>query len=166
MAAVPERPSTEARNWYQWYFQIERGREGLRRHRHELTRQLWEEWSPHRGFDDQAFATTAASFENPDFVDVVVHSYRVRYGLAPGDPRHDALEGVIADQPAITVPTIVVDATDDPIAPPLPLAEHETHFTRLFDYRQTAVGHDTPREDPKTVTDSILDLHRSRDPRG
>jgi pimeloyl-ACP methyl ester carboxylesterase len=160
MATVPEHPSTEARNWYQWYFQNERGREGLRRYRGELARQLWREWSPHGDVDDESFAKTAASFENPDFVDVVIHSYRVRYGLTPGDPRYDEQEAVLAAQPAITVPTIVIDPTDDPIAPPLPRAEHEAHFTRMVDYRPIAVGHDTPREDPDAVTASILDLRR------
>jgi pimeloyl-ACP methyl ester carboxylesterase len=156
MAAVPEHPATEARNWYQWYFQNERGREGLGRYRRELAEQLWHEWSPHWDFEDETFATTAASFENPDFVDVVIHSYRVRYGLTTGDPRYDQLEAVIAVQPPITVPTVVIDPTDDPIEPPLPRAEHETHFTRLIDYRQTSVGHNTPYEDPETVTSSIL----------
>ncbi|HEY0249867.1 MAG TPA: alpha/beta hydrolase [Gryllotalpicola sp.] len=158
MATVPERPSTEAKNWYQWYFQNERGREGLRRNRRELARQLWHEWSPHWDFDDQTFEATAVSFDNPDFVEVVIHSYRVRYGLAAGDPEYDHLEALVAAQPPITTPTIVIDPTDDPIAPPLPLEEHKPRFTRLIGYRRTPVGHNTPYEDPETVATAILDL--------
>jgi pimeloyl-ACP methyl ester carboxylesterase len=158
MAIEPDDPATEARNWYQWYFQNERGREGLTRYRGQLARQLWGEWSPRWAFDDSIFDATARSFENPDFVEVVIHSYRVRYGLAAGDPEYDRLEAVIAAQPSITAPTIVIDSTDDPISPLLPRREHEAHFTRLVDYRQTAAGHNTPYEDPETVANAVLDL--------
>lgn len=158
MATVPEPPATEARNWYQWYFQSDRGREGLHRYRRELARQLWREWSPGWDFDDETFEATAASFDNPDFVDVVVHSYRVRYGLVAGDPHYEQSEATIAAQPPIDVPTIVIDPTDDPVSPPSAREEHESHFTRLLDYRQTPVGHNTPREDPAIVLASILDL--------
>lgn len=160
MAAVPEDPATEARNWYQWYFQNERGRAGLQRYRRELVRQLWHEWSPHWEFDEGTFEATIPSFDNPDFVDVVIHSYRVRYGLTSGDPEYDGLEALVATQPPIIVPTVIIDPTDDPIAPPQPLEAHETHFTQLIDYRRTAVGHNTPYEDPETVVRSILDLRR------
>lgn len=156
MATEPEHPAAEARDWYQWYFQNERGREGLRRYRRELAEQLWREWSPNWTFDDALFEATASSFDNTDFVDVVIHSYRVRYGLTSGDPRYDELEAVIAGQPPITVPTVVIDPTHDPLAPPLPRPEHETHFTQLVDYRQSPVGHSAPHEDPGTVADSIL----------
>jgi pimeloyl-ACP methyl ester carboxylesterase len=159
MATTPDPPAIEAKNWYQWYFQNERGREGLSQYRRELARQLWCEWSPHWDFDDRTFAATAASFDNPDFVDVVVHSYRVRYGLTAADAAYDELEAAIATQPAITVPTIVIDPTDDPIMPPLPREEHEAHFTQLIDYRQTPVGHNTPHEDPESLATAILDLH-------
>ncbi len=159
MATVPAEPAAEARDWYQWYFQTERGRAGLDRFRRELAQQLWSEWSPRWAFDDRTFQATAPSFDNPDFVEVVIHSYRVRYGLAAGDAAYEPLEALVATQPAIAVPTIVIDATDDPLAPPLPHREHEARFTHLIDYRQTAVGHNTPCEDPEVVADSVLTLH-------
>ncbi len=168
MAGVPEPPDAEARNWYQWYFQNDRGRAGLDRYRRELTRQLWREWSPGWSRDDPDFAATfeasAISFDNPDFVSVVVHSYRVRYGLADGDPAYDESEATIAAQPPITVPTVVIDPTDDPLLPPPTRAEHESRFTRLLDHRRSPVGHNTPHEDPECLVASILDLHRASSP--
>jgi pimeloyl-ACP methyl ester carboxylesterase len=158
MASVPDAPEFEAKDWHQWYFQIERGREGLRAYRRELARQLWSEWSPRWRFDDDAFDATAVSFDNPDFVDVVVHSYRVRYGLAPGDPAYAPLEAALSSQPRIDVPTIVIDPTHDAVMPPLSRARHEEHFTRLIDYRRTPVGHNTPQEDPTTLASAVLDL--------
>ncbi|MBG6055174.1 pimeloyl-ACP methyl ester carboxylesterase [Salinibacterium sp. CAN_S4] len=166
MATVPAEPASEAKDWYQWYFQNERGRAGLERYRRELARQLWQEWSPQWNFDDSTFAATAASFDNPDFVEVVIHSYRVRYGLVAGDPAYDALEAFIAPQPQIPVPTIVIDPTEDPLTPPLSRVQHESHFAQLVDYQRTAVGHNTPREDPEAVTNAILALRRLRDDQG
>jgi pimeloyl-ACP methyl ester carboxylesterase len=158
MATVPDRPDREAKSWYEWYFQNDRGRAGLDRYRRELTAQLWREWSPRWDFDEQTFAATAISFDNPDFVDVVVHSYRVRYALTAGDPAYDQLETRIAAQPRITVPTIVIDPTEDPIVAALPRREHEQHFADLLDYRQTPFGHNTPYEDPDGLVRAILDL--------
>lgn len=158
LASVPDTPEFEAKDWHQWYFQIERGRAGLNQYRRELTRQLWGEWSPGWTFDDHTFAATAASFDNPDFVDVVVHSYRVRYGLVAGDPAYESLETILATTPRIDVPTIVIDPTNDAVMPPLSRTEHNERFTRLVDYRQTPVGHNTPQEDPKDVSAAILEL--------
>src|SRR5882724_8654953 len=87
---APATPRAERAYWYQWYFNTERGRLGLERNRRELCRLLWQEWSPSWRFDDATFDRTAASFDNPDFVDVVIHSYRVRYRHATSDPRLDA----------------------------------------------------------------------------
>lgn len=158
MASVPDTPEYEARDWHQWYFQIERGRVGLTTHRRELAGQLWSEWSPQWRFDDDTFAATATSFDNPDFVDVVVHSYRVRYGLAPQDPACAALEAVLATRPSIDVPTVVIDPTEDAVMPPLSREKHQKQFSQLIDYRRTTVGHNTPMEDPQSVTAAILDL--------
>lgn len=159
MASVPDVPELEARDWHQWYFQPERGREGLTRYRRELARQLWSEWSPQWRFDDQAFDETAISFDNPDFVDVVVHSYRVRYGLAAGDPAYESMEATLSARPPIDVPTIVIDPTQDAVMPPLSRDGHQEHFTRLIDYRLSPAGHNTPQEDPATLVASILDVH-------
>jgi len=158
MASVPDTPEFEAKDWHQWYFQIERGREGLKRYRREIARLLWREWSPRWQFDDHTFEATAKSFDNPDFVDVVVHSYRVRYGLVPGDPAYGSLETILSTLPQIEVPTIVIDPTNDAVMPPLSREQHEEHFTRLVDYRRTPVGHNTPQEDPRGLSTSVLDL--------
>lgn len=159
MASVPEAPAVEAMNWYQFYFHSERGRAGLQAHRRELTRKLWRDWSPAWQFDDATFEATAASFDNPDFVDVVVHSYRVRYAMTAGDPAYDELEALVATQPPITVPTIVVDPTGDPLEDPRPRSEHERRFSRLVDHRFSPAGHNTPCEDPGTITEAVLALH-------
>lgn len=166
MASEPDAPEFEAADWHQWYFQIERGRAGLARYRRELTRQLWSEWSPKWQFGDAAFEATARSFDNPDFVDVVVHSYRVRYGLAAGDPAYDSLEKTLSTLPRVDVPTIVVDPTNDAVMPPLSREEHLQHFTDLVDYRLTPVGHNTPQEDPVGLSDAVLDLHDVLQERG
>lgn len=159
MASTPDVPEIEAQDWHQWYFQLERGRAGLEQYRRELARHLWSAWSPNWSFDDNTFDGTAASFDNPDFVDVVVHSYRVRFGLAAGDPAYAAWEGTLAKQPRIDVPTIVIDPTEDPVMPPLSREEHAAQFTRLIDYRRSSVGHNTPQEDPEGLATAILDLH-------
>lgn len=158
MASVPDVPEFEAKDWHQWYFQIERGREGLKQYRREIARQLWNEWSPRWQFDDLTFEATAKSFDNADFVDVVVHSYRVRYGLVPGDPAYDYSETILSTLPQIGVPTIVIDPTNDAVMPPLSRDQHEEHFTRLADYRRTSAGHNTPQEDPRGLSVAVLDL--------
>src|SRR5438094_712952 len=104
----PALPDREHRLWYQWYFHTERGRAGLAANRRPLCRLLWELWSPNWHFDDTTFERTAASFDNPDFVAVVIQSYRHRYGLAPGDPSLETIEDRLAAQPPIRVPTIVL----------------------------------------------------------
>jgi pimeloyl-ACP methyl ester carboxylesterase len=106
-AGAPASPEHERRLWYQYYFHAERGRAGLTVNRRALCRLLWQLWSPEWQFDDATFDRSAAAFDNPDFVDVVIHSYRHRFGsLAPGDPAYDAIERQLAAQPVITVPTI------------------------------------------------------------
>src|SRR4029077_2214762 len=116
-------------------FHSERGRAGLARYRRELTAQLWQEWAPGRPFSAVDFDRAALSFDNPDFVDVVIHSYRHRYGLAPGDPAYDQIERELAAQPQIIVPTIVLDPTEDPMVAPQSIQTHRERFTRLIDHR-------------------------------
>ncbi len=101
--AEPALPPEESRAWYQYYFHGERGRAGLARYRRELTAQLWREWAPGRRFPAEDFDRAALSFDNPDFVDVVIHSYRHRYGLAPGDPVYGEIERQLVAQPQVTV---------------------------------------------------------------
>src|ERR1700736_4823447 len=130
-AAKPASPATEYRRWYQWYFHTERGRAGLAANRGPLCRLLWELWSPNYRFADADYALTAASFDNPDFVDVVIQSYRHRYGNAPGDPALEPIEQRLAAQPKITVPTIVLHGAADGVGPP----ENSEHHARLFSSR-------------------------------
>jgi pimeloyl-ACP methyl ester carboxylesterase len=116
----PSRPAgaaAERAYWYQWYFNTERGRTGLAANRREICRLLWREWSPRWAFDDADFERTAASFDNPDWVDVVIHSYRHRHRNAPGDPRCDAVERRLAGRPPIAVPSVILDGGDDTVGP-------------------------------------------------
>jgi len=155
---VPSRPHLERKHWYQYYLHGERGRAGLREHRAELARLLWEEWSPTWTFTEAEFEATRPAFDNPDFVDVVVHSYRHRYGLVHGDPAYDDVERRIAEQPPIAVPTIVLDGAHDTVTPARPRDEHEPHFSSLLDYRLVHAGHDLPQEAPEEFARAVLDV--------
>jgi pimeloyl-ACP methyl ester carboxylesterase len=156
----PSAPRLERKHWYQYYLHGERGRAGLEEHRAELARLLWEEWSPTWRFTDEDFEATRRAFDNPDFVDVVVHSYRHRYGLAAGDPAYDDTERRIAELPAITVPTIVLDGEHDTVSPARSRSEHEPGFTALVDHRVVDAGHNLPQEAPEEFARAILDLCR------
>lgn len=159
-ASSPAPPEVERRLWYQYYLHSERGRAGLHTYRREFARQLWREFSPEWVFTDDEFGAAAPSFDNPDFVDVVVHSYRHRYGLAAGDPAYRELEDQIAAQPPITVPTVVVDPQADPLVPPgLPRAVHEWRFSALVDVRAADVGHNVPQEAPEEFANAVLHAH-------
>jgi pimeloyl-ACP methyl ester carboxylesterase len=156
-AAFPVPPEFERRLWYQYYLHGERGRAGLQAHRREFARLLWREWSPEWRFTDDEFDFTAASFDNPDFVDVVVHSYRHRYGLVPGDPAYQGLEDQIGPQPPITVPTVVIDPQRDGLVPVSPGREaHAQHFPALLDVRSVQAGHNVPQEAPAAFADAVL----------
>jgi pimeloyl-ACP methyl ester carboxylesterase len=157
---APPAPAVDERaHWYQWYFNTERGRAGLERNRRDLCRLLWREWSPTWRFDDAAFERTAASFDNPDFVAVVIHSYRHRHGNAPGDPRLDAIERRLAAQPPITVPSMILHGGDDAVGPPTRSAAHLALFPAGTERRVVAgVGHFMPREEPKAVVDALLSI--------
>jgi pimeloyl-ACP methyl ester carboxylesterase len=132
-ASRPAAAEQEFRYWYQWYFHTERGRAGLAANRRDIARLLWKLWSPNWDFGDATFAATAPSFDNPGFVDVTVQSYRHRYGNAPGDPAHDALEASLAGQPAITVPTIILHGADDGVGAPANSIPRDRLFTRLIE---------------------------------
>ena len=157
----PAAPEAERALWYQWYFNTERGRAGLQANRRGICRLLWETWSPGWHFSDETFNRTAASFDNPDFVGVVIHSYRHRIGNAPGDPRFKAMEEQLAQRPKIQVPSIVMYGADDGIARPpadSPPAERAS-FTALVSRRIIAgAGHFLPREKPDAVSSAILEV--------
>jgi pimeloyl-ACP methyl ester carboxylesterase len=155
----PASASQERANWYQWYFNTERGRLGLETNRREICRLLWGDWSPGWRFDDATFERTAAAFDNPDFVPVVIHSYRHRHRNAPGDPRFDAIERRLAERPRIEVPSVILQGRDDTVDPP---RRSETHRAMFPDGTERHVvpdaGHFMPREQPGVVVDALLTL--------
>jgi len=155
----PSDPESERRWWYQYYFHTERGRAGLTLNRNELCRLLWKLWSPTWSFNEATFKRTATSFENPDFVDVVIHSYRHRHGNAEGDPRYAATEAQLAAQPKINVSTIVIHGVLDDVTPPRISEGHERYFSRGYERRLFEnVGHNPPQESPKAFAQAVLDL--------
>ncbi len=157
----PGSPAAEQRVWYQWYFNTERGRAGLQADRRALCRYLWETWSPGWRFTDAVFERTAASFDNPDFVDVVIHSYRHRIGNAPGEPRFQATEARLAMRPRIEAPAITLYGADDGIArPPVesPPAERAAFASLVARRVIPGVGHFMPREKPEAVSSALLEL--------
>lgn len=155
----PAPPAAEAAYWYQYYFHSERGRRGLTKDRGGIARLLWEMWSPNWEFDDATFARSATSFDNPDFVDVVIHSYRHRYGLVPGDPAVAVIETRLSAQPAITAPTIAIDGTGDGVSGS---TKHHAHcFTGPYEHREFArAGHNLPQEKPADWAQAVIDARR------
>jgi pimeloyl-ACP methyl ester carboxylesterase len=140
---------------------LARGQAGLAANRRELARLLWRLWSPSWRFDDTAHAQTAQSFENPDFVAVVVHSYRHRYGYAGGDPTLDAIEDALAKKPRIRVPTISLCGADDGVSPPPPEDTDAGCFTGRYERRVLpGIGHNIPQEAPVATQSALLDLLR------
>ena len=157
---TPAPPAQENRLWYQYYFHTERGRAGLTANRAELCKLLWRLWSPNWKFDDATYERTAKSFDNPDFVDIVIHSYRHRFGYAPGDPALEPIERRLAAQPPISVPTIVIQGEGDGVnlagaATPA----QQRFFTGRYERRLVPViGHDVPQEAPADVARAVLEL--------
>jgi pimeloyl-ACP methyl ester carboxylesterase len=160
---APPRPASaveERAYWYQWYFNTERGRVGLEQNRREICRLLWRDWSPSYRFDDATFERTAASFDNPDFVSVVIHSYRHRHRNAPGDPRFDAIERRLAARPPITVPTVVLEGAEDAVVSARRSERQLGLFPAGTERRVVAAGHFLPREQPGAVVDALRALLR------
>ncbi|MFD5466750.1 alpha/beta fold hydrolase [Kitasatospora sp. NPDC127059] len=157
-AVEPAAPEAEHNYWYQYYFHSERGRRGLERNREELCRLLWRLWSPTWPSAEEAFAASAASLHNPDFVEVSVHSYRHRYGLVEGDPRYRALEERLAARPAIEVPTVVLVGGDNGVIAPADQRGTE-RFTGPCEVRTLpGVGHNVPQEAPEAFAEAVLSL--------
>lgn len=158
-ASHPAPPQVERQFWYQWYFQTERGRSGLEQYRREFCALLWRMWSPNWNFTQAEFELTASSFNNPDFVEIVIHSYRHRCGAAPGDPAIENLEELLAHQPSISVPTVVLSGEADPLRPPQRLQEDHRRFTGIYELRIVPrAGHFLPREAPDSVAEAVLYL--------
>jgi pimeloyl-ACP methyl ester carboxylesterase len=155
-AGEPHSPEAEHRYWYQYYFHSERGRRGLERNRKGFCRLLWRLWSPTWRFSDEEYERTAVSFECPDFVDVVIHSYRHRFGLVPGDPALEDVERKLAAQPDIAVPSVILEGEDDGVTPP---HEPPPRFTALRGHQRVpGAGHDLPQEAPDAFASAVLAL--------
>ena len=156
----PAPPVVEARLWYQWYFNTERGRAGLEANRRAICRHLWETWSPGWRFIDETFERSADSFDNPDFVDVVIHSYRHRHGNAPGEERFLDVEQRLAERPQVPIPAIVLRGSESgfgrPSADP---SRDQERFPALVARRiVNGAGHDLPAQRPDAVSSALLDL--------
>jgi pimeloyl-ACP methyl ester carboxylesterase len=161
VAPPPGPPEAEYRAWYQWYFNTERGRAGLQANRRALCRLLWRLWSPNWHFTDDEYDRTAVSFDNPDFVDAVIHSYRHRYANAPGEPRFKDMEALLAQRPKIQAPSITLYGSEDGVAPPPREASpaEQSAFASLMARRViTGVGHFMPRERPDAVSSALLEV--------
>jgi pimeloyl-ACP methyl ester carboxylesterase len=161
-SAKPASAEQEHRLWYQYYFHTERGRAGLEANRREFCRFIWQLWSPNWRFDDATYDRTAVSFDNPDFVEVVIHSYRHRFGYADGDPSVGAIERRLAAKPRISVPTIVLHGDGSGLSPSESSLKHAAFFTGPYQRRVIpSVGHNLPQEAPDAFADAVLELVRA-----
>ena len=157
----PAPPEAERATWYQWYFNTERGRRGLAANRRSLCKLLWQTWSPTWHFTDETYNRTAPSFDNPDFVDVVIHSYRHRHGNAPGEPRFLEMEKHLAERPKIQAPTVTLYGGDDGIGRPAaePSSAERAVLPALVGHRVIpGAGHFLPREKPEAVSTAMLEV--------
>jgi pimeloyl-ACP methyl ester carboxylesterase len=158
-AMAPAKPEREVALWYQYYFQLERGRAGLAADRRGIARILWRQWSPNWQFDDATFERTAEAHDNPDYVDVVIHSYRHRYGLADGDPQYADLQRRLAALPVIAVPTITLDGEGDGVAPATDGTRSASKFTGRRSHRVIPrAGHNLPQEEPEAFAGAVMEL--------
>ena len=156
---IPLPPNAELQWWYQYYFATERGRAGYDKYRHDFSRLIWQLASPKWKFDDTTFNRTAASFDNPDHVSVVIHNYRWRLGLAEGESKYDELENRLAEGPVITVPTITLEGDANSAPHPDPSA-YAKKFTGKYTHRTITggIGHNLPQEAPKDFAKAIIDV--------
>ena len=158
-ALKADKPEKERLRWYWFYLNSERGQAALRANRAGFCRYLWQDFSPTWAFDDVTYSQTAVSFENADFVDVVLHSYRYRIGAVPGDPHLETMEQQLSAAPQITVPTIVLQGADDGVDRPAAEEEIRPHFTALCRLATLDhVGHNLPQEAPDAFAAAILAL--------
>jgi pimeloyl-ACP methyl ester carboxylesterase len=156
-AGMPATPEVEHQLWYQYYLHGERGRAGLEANREAFCRLLWRLWSPQWSFGERTFTHSAQSFDNPDFVEVVVHSYRHRFGLAAGDPAYQHIEAQLALQPRIGVATVVLEGGNDGVAPSFFEDQSAAYFTGEYQRELLpGVGHNLPQEAPERFADAVL----------
>jgi len=158
-ALKPAKAEREVPYWYQWYFQIERGRAGLAADRRSITRILWQQWSPNWKFDEACLERTSIAHDNPDYVDIVIHSYRHRYGLVDGDPRYADIQRKLAALPPITVPAITLDGEGDGVAPATDGRASAAKFTgRRIHRKIPRAGHNLPQEEPEAFAAAVMEL--------
>jgi pimeloyl-ACP methyl ester carboxylesterase len=158
-AGLPLPPSIESGLWYQYYFQTERGRAGLAANRREIARTLWARNSPTWRFDEATLDRHAAAFDNPDYVDVVVHSYRHRLGLAAGYPAYEEVERRLATLPAVAAPAITLDGGADGVVPATDGRSSASRFGGARSHRVVeGAGHNLPEEAPREFADAVWEL--------
>ena len=159
---MPLPPQAEYEWWYQFYFATDRGRAGYEKYRREFSKLIWQIASPKWKFDDATFERSASAFGNPDHVDIVIHNYRWRLGLARGEPKYDTLEKRLAQFPVITVPTITLEGDANGAPHPEPSA-YAKKFTGKYEHRLITggIGHNLPQEAPQAFADAVIDVAQS-----
>ena len=158
---MPLPPKAELQWWYQYYFATERGRAGYEQHRHDFAKLIWQIASPKWDFDDATFDRSAAAFDNPDHVSIVIHNYRWRLGLAEGEPKYDELEKRLAEGPVITVPTITLEGDANGAPHPDP-SSYARKFSGKYANRiiTGGVGHNLPQEAPQAFAEAVVEVDR------
>jgi pimeloyl-ACP methyl ester carboxylesterase len=155
---MPLQPKAELQWWYQFYFATERGRAGYEKYRHDFAKLIWQIASPKWEFDDATFDRSAASFDNPDHVAIVIHNYRWRLGLADGERKFDGLEKRLAESPVISVPTITMEGDANGAPHPEPSA-YAKMFSGKYAHRTITggIGHNLPQEAPQAFAEAVVD---------
>lgn len=158
---MPLPPKAELQWWYQFYFATERGREGYAKNRHDFNKLIWQLASPQWKFDDVTYDRSATAFENPDHVDIVIHNYRWRLGLAEGEAKYDAFEKTLAQAPVIAIPTITMEGDANGAPHPEPGA-YAKKFSGHYEHRQLSggIGHNLAQEAPQAFTQAIIDVSK------
>ncbi|MFZ1109199.1 MAG: alpha/beta hydrolase [Rhodomicrobium sp.] len=155
---APLPPKAELQWWYQYYFATERGRAGYDKYRRDFAKLIWQIASPQWNFDDATFERSAAAFDNPDHVAIVIHNYRWRLGLAEGEPKYDDLEKRLAESPVIAVPTITLEG-DANGAPHGEASSYAKKFSGKYSHRivRGGIGHNLPQEAPQAFAEAVID---------
>lgn len=156
---IPLPPKAEFQWWYQFYFATERGRAGYDKNRHDFAKLIWQQASPKWRFDDATYERSAQAFNNPDHVEIVIHNYRWRQGLAEGESKYDDLEKRLAESPVITVPTITMEGDANGAPHPDPGA-YAKKFSGKYEHRDIngGIGHNLPQEAPEAFAKAVIDV--------
>ena len=156
---MPAQPEIEQKLWYQYFFHSERGRNGLLNQRHDFIKYIWKTWSPAWNINNDLYNLSADAFENPDFVEVVIHSYRHRFGLVCGDKKFEKIEKKLSNQPIISAPTITIDGDNDGVTGLSDIAKIKQKFSSHLKHEILPnIGHNVPQEDPKNFSEAILHI--------